>query len=217
MLKAMIRIQWKSAWHLVVTFALAALALPIISVRAGWRDTGGVNLPRFLSELQLWSLFYPALAAVAALVLAIAIWASDRRGHHIYALLLPVPRWRYVGLRYVAGLVMLAPVIAALWVGALAATASVDIPPGLRIFPHALALKFGLALLLLFGLAFALASASPRTLGVLFRVIGLFLAVHFAVAMLYPKTNLLWTVVTSLATWPGPFAPLSGRWMLIDV
>ena len=216
MLKAMIRLQWKGCWHLVVALAVAALALPIVSVRTGW-GSSGEQLPRFLIELQLWGLFYPALAALIAVILAAAIWASDRRGHHIYALLLPIPRWRYVLLRYLAGLVLLLPVVLALWLGAVVATASLDLPPGLREFPHTLAVKFGLALLLLFGLAFAVAAASRRALGIGVKLIGLFIAVHIAVILLSPKTNLIWTVVTALSTWPGPFAPLGGRWMLIDV
>ena len=216
MLKAMIRLAWKGSWHLIVALSAAALALPIVSVRTGWRGTGQ-HLPRFLIELQLWGLFYPALAAVAGFVVAVVIWASDRRGHHIYALLLPVPRWRYVLLRYLAGLVLLLPVVLALWIGAVIATASLDMPPGLRQFPHALTAKFALALLLLFGLAFAAAAASRKALGIGFRVLGLLVAVHIAVIMLSPKTNLIWTLVTALSTWPGPFAPLGGRWMLIDV
>ena len=216
MLKAMIRLSWKGSWHLVVALAAAAMALPIMSVRTGWRGTGD-HLPRFLIELQLWGLLYPALAAVAATVIAMALWASDRRGHHLYALLLPVPRWRYVLLRYVAGVVLLLPVIVALWLGAVIATATLDMPPGLRQFPHALAVKFALALVLLFGLAFAAAAASRRALGIGFRLLGLFVALHVAVIMLSPRTNLIWTVVSALATWPGPFAPLGGRWMLIDV
>jgi len=216
MLKAMIRLQWKGCWHLVVALAVAALALPIVSVRTGWRSSGE-QLPRFLIELQLWGLFYPALAALVAVTLAAAIWASDRRGHHIYALLLPIPRWRYVLLRYLAGLVLLLPLVLALWLGAVIATSSLDMPPGLRQFPHALAVKFGLALLLLFGLAFAVAAASRRALGIGMKLIGLFIAAHIAVILLSPKTNLIWTVVTALSTWPGPLAPLGGRWMLIDV
>ena len=216
MLKAMIRIQWKACWHLVIALAVAALALPIISVRLGWRGAAA-NLPRFLTELELWGLFYPGLAAVAALVLGVAIWRSDRRGHHIYALLLPVARWRYVLLRYVAGLVLLIPVALALWLGAIVATSQLDLPPGIRVFPHALAVKFALALLLFFGLVFTAAAASSRSLGIALRVAGLFLAVDVAVLLLSPKTNLLWTLVTALASWPGPFAPLGGRWMLIDV
>jgi len=216
MLKAMIRLQWKACWHIVVALSAAALALPIVSVRTGWRGTGE-HLPRFLIELQLWGLFYPAMAAVTAVVLAAAIWASDRRGHHIYALLLPIPRWRYVLLRYLAGLGLLLPVVLALWIGAVIATASLDMPPGLRQFPHSLTAKFALALLLLFGLAFAAAAASRRALGIGFRLLGLFVAVHVAVILLDPGTNLIWRVVSALATWPGPFAPLGGRWMLIDV
>jgi ABC-type transport system involved in multi-copper enzyme maturation permease subunit len=216
MLKAILRIQWKASWHLVVALALAALALPIVSVRSGWSGTPA-NLPRFLTELELWGLFYPALAAVAAIVVATSIWISDRRGHHIYALLLPIPRWRYVLLRYLGGLMLLLPIVLALWAGAMVATASLDLPPGLRTFPHALAAKFALSLLLLFGIAFAVAAASSRTLGIALRLFGLFIAVHVAVIMLRPGTNLLWSVVSALGASPGPFAPLGGRWMLIDV
>ncbi len=216
MLKAMIRIQWRACWHLVIALAVAAMALPIVSVRAGWSGAQG-NLPRFLTELQLWGFFYPGLAAVTALVLGIAIWTSDRRGHHVYALLLPLPRWRYVLLRYLAGLALLLPVVLGLWAGAIIATTGLALPPGIRVFPHAIALKFLLALLVLFGVAFAAASASSRTLGIGFRLVGLFLAVHIAVVLLKPGTNLLWTVVSALGSSPWPLAPMAGRWMLIDV
>jgi hypothetical protein len=167
--------------------------------------------------MELWGFFYPGLATITALIIATAIWISDRRGHHIYALLLPVPRWKYVLLRYAAGLCLLVPIVMAVWAGALFASAGLDIPTGLRHFPHALALKFALALLLLFGICFVLAAASSRTRRIGIRVLGLFLAVHVAVILLDPKTNLLWTVVTALVRWPGPLAPLGGRWMLIDV
>jgi ABC-type transport system involved in multi-copper enzyme maturation permease subunit len=216
MLKAIMRIQWKGSWHLVVALAVAAFALPIVSVRTGWSGTPA-NLPGFLTELELWGLFYPALAAVAAIVVAVSIWISDRRGHHIYALLLPIPRWRYVLLRYLGGLMLLLPIVLALWAGAIIAAASLDLPPGLRTFPHALAAKFALSLLLLFGVAFAVAASSSRALGISVRLLGLFIAAHIAVIMLRPGTNLIWTVVTALVTSPGPFAPLGGRWMLIDV
>jgi hypothetical protein len=167
--------------------------------------------------LQLWGYFYPSLAAVAAIVLGTAIWRSDRRGQHVYALLLPLPRWRYVLLRYGAGLVLLLPIAASLWLGAQLTTLTLDLPPGMRVFPNALALKFALALVLLFGMAFAVAAASTRALGIALRVAGLFLAVHIAVILLQPRLNLLWSAVSVLGRWPGPFAVLGGRWMLIDV
>lgn len=216
MLKAMLKAQWKATWHLVTALTLAAFLLPIVSVRLGWKGAES-NLPRFLTEMELWGFFYPGLAAIAALVLAAAIWMSDRRGQHVYALLLPLPRWRYVLLRYVSGLGVLAPIVVGLWLGALLATTGLEIPTGLREFPHALALKFALVLVLLFGICFAVAAMSRRIRGIGVRMVGLFLAVHIAVVLLRPGTNLLWTVVTALTTWPGPLSPLGGRWMLIDV
>lgn len=215
-LLAMIRIQWKGSRHLVLALAMAAFALPIVSVRSGWAGSGR-NLAAFLTELSLWGFFYPALAFVAAIVVSASIWASDRKGHHAYALLLPIPRWRYVLLRYLGGLALLAPIALALWIGAIIGTVSLDLPPGLRTFPHALAAKFTISLILLFGLAFSLAAASRRALGIGFRVLGLLVAVHFAVIMIRPGTNLISMVVSAMATSPGPFAPLGGRWMLIDV
>jgi ABC-type transport system involved in multi-copper enzyme maturation permease subunit len=216
MQKAILRIQWKACWHLVLALSVAAFALPIVSVRLGWHDATA-NLPLFLTELQLWGLFYPLLAAVTAIVVATGIWMSDRRGQHVYAMLLPLPRWRYVMLRYAGGLILLAPIIVSLWLGAIVATIGLDLPPGIRTFPHALAFKYALTLLLMFGFAFALASTSSRTIGVAIRVLGLFLVVHVAVILISPHTNLLWLAAKALATWPGPFAPMGGRWMLIDV
>jgi ABC-type transport system involved in multi-copper enzyme maturation permease subunit len=215
MLKAMIRIQWKACWHLVLALAVAAFALPLVSVRLGWK--GAANLPFYLTQLQLWGLLYPTLALITAIVLAVAAWASDRRGHHTYAMLLPIPRRRYVLLRYLTGLVMMIPIVLALWLGAILATTTLELPPGIRVFPHAIALKFTLSLLVLFGFAFAAAAASGRTLGYGLRLLGLFLAVHVALLMLTPRTNLIWSLVGILTSWPGPLAPLGGRWMLIDV
>ena len=215
MQRAILRIQWKACRHLVIALSVAAFALPIVSVRLDW-TAGRTNLPLFLSELQLWGFFYPLLAGVAALIIAVGIWMSDRRGQHVYALLLPVPRWRYVLYRYAGGLVLLVQVALALWAGAVVATSGLGLPPGIRVYPHALAVKFAITLLLLFGFAFALMSASSRTVGIAIRILGLFLAVHVAVLLLSPSTNLLWTTVKALGTSPGPLAPLGGRWMLID-
>lgn len=215
MQKAILRIQWKACWHLVVALSAAAFALPIVSVHVGWNDARG-NLPLFLTELQMWGFFYPLLAFVGALVIALGTWMSDRRGQHVYAMLLPVPRWRYVLYRYAGGLVLLIPPAVALWLGAIVGSNGVALPPGIHVYPHALAIKFALALVLLFGLTFAFASASSRTIGIAIRLVGLFLAVHVAVSLLSPDTNLIWSAAKALATWPGPFASLGGRWMLID-
>jgi hypothetical protein len=215
MQRAILKIQWKASWHLVLVLAVAAFALPIVSVRLGWHGDDA-NLPLFLTELQLWGFFYPLLAIVSAIVIAVAVWLADRRTQHGYSLLLPIPRWRYVLLRYVAGLALLLPIILALWLGTLIAVQGISLPPGIQVYSTALTLKFALALLVLFGICFAFGSASARTVGIAIRVLGLLLAVHVAVILLVPTTNLLWMAVKALAVFPGPLAPLGGRWMLID-
>lgn len=216
MLKAMLMLQWRASRHVVAVLAAAAFALPLASVHLGWHGSETV-LPRFLAELQLWGLIYPILAALSGIATASAGWASDRRGHHVYALLHPITRARYVLLRYGAGAVLLMPVALAAWLGALAAVLTLDVPAGLRGFPNLLALKFGLALLVSYGIAFAVAASSRRFLGLAIRVAGVFLAIHLGVWLLFPKVNLLWRLVEALTAWPGPLSPLGGRWMLIDV
>jgi hypothetical protein len=216
MLKAMLLVQWKACRHVVIALVTASLALPIASVRTGWRAEA-TNYAMMLNELELWGYLYPVLAIVSAIAMAWTAWRSDRRGNHVYALLLPVPRWRYVLLRYGASGLLLVPLVLAVWIGALAAVLPLDLPSGLRTFPHLLALKYFVTLGMCFAIAFAVAAASTRTLGLAVRALGVFLAVHIAVLLLEPKVNLLWRLTTALATWPGPLSPLGGRWMLIDV
>jgi hypothetical protein len=216
MFSALLRIEWKACRQLVLALCLACFAMPIVAVTVGWNDARG-NLPLFLYEMQLWGFFFPLLAAVASLIIALGTWTSDRRGQHVYAMLLPLPRWRYVLMRYLSGMVLLLPVIAALWLGTLVAGARIALPPGLHVYPHAIALKFALVLVMLFAIWFAFASASTRTIGIAIRIVGLFFIVHIALSIATNReTNLLWTAVKALSTWPGPFAPLGGRWMLID-
>lgn len=215
MQKAILKVEWRACWHLVLALSVAAFALPIVSVRVDWQGADS-NLPLFLTELQLWGFFYPVLAVVAALIIALGIWAADRRGNHVYALLLPVPRSRYVLYRYAGGLVLLIPVVVALWLGAIVASGSIPLPPGIRVFPHQLSLKFAIVLLLMFGFAFALAAASMRTIGIAVRIAGVILAVHVAVLLIAPGMNLIVIGLKALATWPGPLSALAGRWMLID-
>ncbi len=216
MFEAMVRIQWKACRHFVIIFMLAAFCLPIASVHLGWKGEA-TNLPQFLAELELWGWFYPVLAAATAISIAILTWRSDRRGRHIYAMTLPIDRSRYVWLRLAGGALLAGPVLLAAWLGALVSVWSITMPEGLRSFPIILGLKFGLALLLFLSLAFAVASASPRTLGWMYRGLALLVALHIGVALLWPSVNIALTILSALATAPGPFAALGGRWMLIDV
>ena len=216
MLKAIVGLEWRSTRAWIVAAAVAVAALPVVSVGRIWPSSAD-GLATFLAQLDLWSLFYPLTAAVVGIVMGNVIWRSDRRGGFVYALTLPVARWRYVGLQFVAGLVWLAAISAALWLVALVTVATIDLPSTLRSYPSALAVKFFLASLSVFTAAFALASMPERVRRIAGRTLALVVVAQLLLLLLGKGPNLVAPVAETLIGKHGPFAALGGRWMLIDV
>src|SRR5947199_10115541 len=148
MFHVMLYSQWKWTRLIVALGSIAAFALPIVSVQGAARaDSSPLQAGELLQAVQSWGTLYPALAAALGLLVAIATWAPDHRGRHLHALYLPVPRWRYVLLRFSARPVLLAAPSPALSPGAVLATWSATIPAGLQGYPVALAIRFALAVL----------------------------------------------------------------------
>src|SRR5256886_5131703 len=173
MFRAMLYTQWKWSRLIVVLGSVAGFALPIISVqRAARADASPLQAPELLHAVQSWGVLYPLLAATLGLLVAIASWTPDHRGRHVYALVLPVPRWRYVLLRFGAGALLLAAPITAVLLGALLATMSAAIPAGLQGYPVALAVRFALAVLVAFAVFFSVSAGTARTPGVVLAPIG---------------------------------------------
>src|SRR5216117_1984428 len=145
MFRVMLYSQWKWSRLIVALGSIAAFALPIVSVQGAARaDASPLQAGELLQAVQSWGTLYPVLATALGLLVAIATWAPDHRGRHIHALTLPLPRWRYVLLRFAAGATVLAGPILGIAVGALIAIAAATLPPGLHGYPLALALRFGL-------------------------------------------------------------------------
>ena len=216
MFKAIVSLQWKSARAWIIVAMLAVAALPFASVTRTW-PTDPDRFAIFLAELDLWSVFYPLTAVVVGVTISVLTWRSDRRGDFVYALTLPVARWRYVLLRFGASAVWLGAIAVALWLAAMIAVATVSMPATLSSHPHRLAAKFALALLSVFGLAFA-GAALPQKVrrGVAWTVVVV-LALQFGLSQLGIGEDWLRLVAESLVGPGGPLAALGGRWMLIDV
>src|SRR2546430_8446825 len=108
--------QWKWSRLIVLLGTIAGFALPIISLQgAAAAHRNPLAAQELLRAVQSWGTLYPVLAAALGLLVAIATWAPDHRGRHIHALSLPLPRWRYVLLRFGGGVVVLAgPMLAGL-------------------------------------------------------------------------------------------------------
>src|SRR5213594_4660948 len=136
MFRVILYSQWKWSRLIVVLGTVAGFALPIVSLQGAARaDRGPLAAQELLRAVQSWGTLYPVLAAALGLLVAIATWAPDHRDRHIHALSLPLPRWRYVLLRFSAGVTLLVGPILAVLVGALLAAWGATIPAGLQGYP----------------------------------------------------------------------------------
>jgi hypothetical protein len=218
MFRAILYSQWKWTRLIVVLGTAAGFALPIISLQgAASADRSPLQARELLGAVQSWGVLYPVLAAALGLLVAIATWAPDHRGRHVHALSLPLPRWRYALLRFAAGAVLLAGPMIAVLVGALVATATATVPPGLHGYPGALALRFALAVLVAYAVFFAVSAGTARTAGILLALVGGVVVVQVIASVANLDLDLVTTAQLAILNWPGPLAIFTGRWMLIDV
>lgn len=218
MFRVLLYSQWKWSRLVVTLGTIAAFALPIVSVQGFPRDDASpMRSGEMLSAMQSWGVLYPVLAAALGLLVAMATWAPDHRGRHVHALSLPLPRWRYALLRFVAGLVLLAPPVLGLLVGALLATRAAPIPAGLEGYPVALVIRFALATAVAFSVFFAISAGTTRTAAIILATLGGVIAIQVIAGAANVEINLLTPLQSALLNWPGPLAIFTGRWMLIDV
>lgn len=210
--------QWKWSRIVVVLGTIAGFALPILSVQGATSDpTSALKPGELLSIVQAWGVLYPILAATIGLLVAIATWAPDHRGRHVLALSLPLPRWRYVLLRFTAGLVLLVPAMLGVCAGALLASATAILPPGLEAYPVALAIRFAFAVAVAYAVFFAVSAGTARTAGVILGIIGAVIVVQILASAAGIQIDLTSPLQALVLNWPGPLAIFTGRWMLIDV
>ena len=210
--------QWKWSRLIIALGSVAAFALPLVSVQGAARpDTSPLQAAELLQSVQSWGTLYPVLAAALGLLVAIATWAPDHRGRHVHALSLPLPRWRYVLLRFGGGATLLAAPVIAVAASALLATWSATIPAGLQGYPVALAIRFALAVLVAYAVFFAVSAGTARTAGIILGLIGGVILVQIIAGVANIDLDLFGKVQVAVLNWPGPLAIFTGRWMLIDV
>jgi hypothetical protein len=219
MFRVILATQWKWSKGALLLATIASFAIPVLSIRDSWQGFQALDARNVLSTMQSWGAWYAAVAAATGLAVAMLAWGSDHAGRHVYALSLPIERWRYVALRFGAGALLLMAPIVALLVGAHVSIGMSSLPPGLHAYPTALAIRFAMAALLAYGLFFAVSSATPRTAGVVTTLIIGAAVVSMGLEEMArmigssSSSNLL----NFLLDWPGLLHPFTGRWMLIDV
>lgn len=206
--------QWKWSRMFLLLLTAAAFAIPALSVQSIGQAYSNYEV---VFRLQAFGVAYPILAGAIGVLLSITAWSSDHRGRHVYALSLPIERWRYVWLRYLAGLLLIIPPIVALWAGGMLATGLGGIPAGLNAYAGSLALRFALATVLSYTALFAISAGTPKTAGIVLSIGAALVAVHLLLGAAGIEIDILSPIVNGLFVWPGPFEIFTGRWMLIDV
>jgi hypothetical protein len=218
MFRAVLASQWRWCRVPLLLGAIAGFAIPILSVqRAGDPSVTSAGARLLLDSVQTWSVGYPLLAAALAVAAALCTWGADHRGRHVYALSLPIPRWRYALLRLGAGAVLLLIPVVAVWVGALAAATTAHLPAGLSAYPDALAIRFALALMAGYAVMFAIAAGTARSAGLVLGTLGALLVLQLALSAAGSRRDILLPVVNGVLGDRGPLGVFAGRWMLIDV
>jgi hypothetical protein len=217
MFRAILYTQWKWTRLPLLPIVVAAFTLPLLSVQAAGGDPELIDPGFLLTRVAVWGVWFPVLAAGLGLVTATAAWSADHRGGHVYALSLPLPRWKYVMMRFAAGLLVTALAFLAFWLGSLVAAALASVPTGLRVYPTALAFRFALAAAVAYALFFAISAATVRTAAYVLAVIGGLVALHVLLRAGGMQVDLLGTVLRYLVYPPGLFHPFTGPWMLINV
>lgn len=217
MFLALLRLQWRESRLAILLLAAAGIFLPLASLNGVRHAADPWEAWELLRASATWSAWYPLLAMAAALVLSAGAWIGDHRSGHVYALTLPVARWRYLLMRYAAGGALLLAVGGILWLGATIATAPLTLPPLLHAYSGSLTLRFCLAGLTAFTLLFALNGLTPRAARLL---VAALLVLVIAAAMADLLSLGIRPLGLTLDALLGPYSPLAvfrAPWMLIDV
>jgi len=218
MLRVILFQQWKGSRMLLFLAGLTAFAVPVVSASTySWRAQSSWDPAGLLLFGYAVGFLYPAIAAATGLIVAVTAWGPDHRGGHVYALSLPLPRWRYAGLRFVAGVVLISAPVFMLAIGTGLVALTAPIPEGLTAYPVALTARFALAALVAYGMFFAVAAGTTRTAATILGVMAGLVALQVVLTAFGARVNILGGVTNALFNWPGPFDIFGGRWLLIDV
>jgi hypothetical protein len=220
MFKAILKVQWRWTRIWILVAALAAFAIPVAAVRYFDATNFYGNRPSpgyIIRAMQDAGVLYAMLAAGLGLTVAFLAWTNDHKGRHVYALSLPVSRARYALMRFGAGSLFLLVPTVALLIGAIVATAILDLPPGMHAYPLQLTIRFALASFVAFAIFFCIAGASQKAAATLLGVLAAGVVIAVALNAMGVEADIIGTATRLIFAEPGVLSIFTGRWMLVDV
>ena len=223
--------QWKSVRSGLIPMTIASFGLPLLAVQdlalpsdfPANEPIRALQAELIFESWQIWLPFFPILAVILGVVLAMNAWSADHTAGHIYALALPLPRWKYVLWKMGAGTLLLLVPVAFLGAGSLVAVGSLDLAEGLHAYPLLFTQRFLMASLLAYAALFAMASGTTRTTVIVISTVlsvifgGEFLTFYASELLPSFDWHLFDWLGRVLVEWPGPFEVYFGNWNLIDV
>jgi hypothetical protein len=226
----MLKLHWRAARWPMLPVLVAAFGLPLMAGQAAWGATYSVDSLAsngafaVTDGAAVFGLTFPIVAAIAGAILGLSAWSWDHRQDHVYALSLPLPRWKYSALKFGGGTILVGATTLVFAAGATVSAVLANLPAGLHAYPGTLSVHFLIATQTAFALLFALASGTMRTTTVLLGcVIGLAV---FGVPLLDFLGN-FWAPIGEfdlgrfayavLLENDGPLSIFTGNWMLFDV
>jgi hypothetical protein len=217
MFAMILRTQWKWTRAAVAGFSLLAFFFPALAWRAFSSTREGGTLSSVMDGFGMLGPLLGFLAVLGPFVLAALPWTIDHEGKHVYALSLPVTWARFVWMRFAAGAATLVLPALALYVGCLLVLATLELPPLLRAYPGALALRFLFACLVAYGATFALQYLAGRRAAVVALVALLAMGVVSIVLAMFGLGDAVSAFGSFMFDWPGPLSIFVEPWTLIDV
>jgi hypothetical protein len=192
---------------------LIAVALPLGTLQ-GLNTADALELDRIgllLEQSRFLAPGYPLLAICLGAFLAVATWLPDVHWRWVYVLTLPVERTRLAVMRVVAGMLLILPVSATIWVSGLLAAKVADLPELVRAYPGSLSLRFIAGAAASYCVGSLCVIAGKRLWLVPVVIGGLILLQGAGVDLGFSLVDLIFLNPLS------PFHALAGQWVLFDV
>lgn len=217
MFAMILRTQW--AWTRAAVFGFAGIAFifPALAWRMARASARSNDIVALMDGFATLGPMLGFLALLGPFVLASLPWNIDHETRHVYPLSLPL-RWsQWVGMRFAAGAITLLLPALALYIGALATTSSIELPPLLRAYPGALAARFLLACLVAYGLTFALQYLAGRRAAVVALVGLIGFGLGGTILSMLGAGDAVEAIGRFIFITPGPLGIFVEPWSLIDV
>ena len=220
MFPEMLRMQWQWLRIPLLVLALCAVVVPVLAMSSmGKGGTSSLSIGDLISRGEAVGGVIASLAVVIGLVVGHVLLTADERVGHVYALSMPISRRRFIWWRAVGALLILVVPAFAVWIGALAATAMLDLPSTLHAYTGWFALRAYSAMVLTFAAFFLFRFGMSRRARIVTVVVAFAWVSGWVIEseVVERRDGPIGRVSRTLLAPASPLTIVFSRWPLVDV